>query len=128
MSINPDQLKLIFGPVPKNKNMDRRMLVVDDTFFNVEFLRCQIELIPSMKGRCDYVDSGQKAIDLITKSLAEGAENPLSPGFGLILLDYSMPNMDGPTTAVHICKAYKQYRKEQPNIVCLTAFTEKIFE
>ena len=56
--VSPDQLKLIFGPVPKNKNMDRRMLVVDDTFFNVEFLRCQIELIPSMKGRCDYVDSG----------------------------------------------------------------------
>jgi CheY-like chemotaxis protein len=104
------------------------MLVVDDTFFNVEFLRCQIELIPSMMTRCDYVDSGQKAIDLVKESLQARLDNINGPKYCLILLDYSMPNMDGPTTAIHICNAYKSYNQVVPTIVCLTAFTEKIFE
>lgn len=85
------------------------MLVVDDTFFNIEFLRCQIELIPSMMSRCDYVDSGQKAIDLVTERLKARLTNNNCPKYNLILLDYSMPNMDGPTTAVHICNVYKSY-------------------
>ena len=48
--------------------------------------------------------------------------------YSLILLDYSMPKMDGPTAAQKICELYKQYSAEKPHIVCLTAFTEKIFE
>jgi CheY-like chemotaxis protein len=45
------------------------MLVVDDQVFNIEFLRCQIETIASMQGRCDYIDSGQGAIDLCKENL-----------------------------------------------------------
>ena len=48
--------------------------------------------------------------------------------YSLILLDYSMPTLDGPATAIKICELYKQYLQEIPHIVCLTAFTEKIFE
>ena len=39
-----------------------------------------------------------------------------------------MPKLDGPATAIQICNAYKQNGMETPHIVCLTAFTEKIFE
>jgi CheY-like chemotaxis protein len=52
----------------------------------------------------------------------------------LILLDYSMPNIDGPETARRIFKMYKESSMSsinappKPYIVCLTAFTEKIFE
>jgi CheY-like chemotaxis protein len=48
--------------------------------------------------------------------------------YSLILLDYSMPKKDGPATAVEICKLYKEAGFDVPHIVCLTAFTEKIFE
>lgn len=63
-------LQAVFGPMAKNAIQNRRMLVVDDQVFNIEFLRCQIELIPSMQGSCDYVDNGQAAIDLVAKNLA----------------------------------------------------------
>ena len=78
------------------------MLVVDDQVFNIEFLRCQIELIPSMQGCCDYADHGQAAIDLVANNLKMLKENPTAPKwvYSLILLDYSMPKMDGPATAV----------------------------
>lgn len=39
-----------------------------------------------------------------------------------------MPKIDGPATAVEICRMYKEAGMECPHIVCLTAFTEKIFE
>lgn len=41
-------INAVFGPLAKNAIQNRRMLVVDDQVFNIEFLRCQIELIPSM--------------------------------------------------------------------------------
>lgn len=59
----------ILGPVPKSCVSLNRMLVVDDQVFNIEFLRCQIELIPSMRGRCDYSDCGQTAIDFVKENL-----------------------------------------------------------
>ena len=54
--------------------------------------------------------------------------------YSLILLDYSMPDIDGPETARRIQELYREesevsvYAPPKPNIVCLTAFTEKVFE
>ena len=103
------EIKRVFGPIPKTHMALRRMLVVDDQVFNIEFLRCQIELIPSMQGRCDYVDNGQAAVDLVLENLRIRDLHPELTfwNYSLILLDYSMPNMDGPATAINICKAYE---------------------
>ena len=83
-----------------------------------------------MHGRCDYVDNGQAAVDLVLENLRIRDLHPDLTfwNYSLILLDYSMPNMDGPATANKICKAYAQYKKKPPYIVCLTAFTEKIYK
>ena len=83
-----------------------------------------------MHGRCDYVDNGQAAVDLVLENLRIRDLHPDLTfwNYTLILLDYSMPNMDGPATANKICKAYAQYKKKPPYIVCLTAFTEKIYK
>ena len=53
-----------FGPAIKFSKVkdDSRILIVDDQVFNIEFLRCQLELIPAIKGRCDYVDNGLSAV------------------------------------------------------------------
>ena len=48
---------------------DTRIMCVDDQIFNIEFLRCQLELIPHLHGRCEYADNGQRAIDLVIKQL-----------------------------------------------------------
>ena len=83
-----------------------------------------------MQGRCDYIDSGQGAIDLVKENLRQLVLHPDLAfwQYSLILMDYSMPNMDGPAATIEICKLYKQANLEPPCIVCLTAFTEKVFE
>lgn len=86
-----------------------RILVVDDQVFNIEFLRCQLELIPSLAGRCDYVDNGPSAIRLVNETLVglrKDGSSASSSYYSLILLDYSMPKMDGPMTARKIGELY----------------------
>jgi len=52
-----------------NSPYQPRVLVVDDQIFNIEFLRCQLEMIPSLAGHCDYVDNGIGAIEMVRKNL-----------------------------------------------------------
>ena len=63
-----------------------------------------MELIPSLRGRCDYVDNGIQAIELVRDSLeaVRRLGRASAPQYSLILLDYSLPNMDGPTVAKKI--------------------------
>ena len=88
-----------------------------------------LEMIPSLAGRCDFADNGRAAVKLVQQSVERCRTQPGSH-YSLILLDYSMPEMDGPTTAVEICKLFSEENKSnnttplQPYIVCLTAFTE----
>ena len=62
-----------------------------------------------MQGRCDYVDNGKSAIDLVNENLRMQKLHPNLPfwQYSLILLDYSMPKLDGPATATQIVNAYK---------------------
>ena len=67
-SINLDTSKI--GPLSMSFNSAKsRVLVVDDQVFNIEFLRCQLELIPKLAGRCDYVDNGVQAVRLVSESI-----------------------------------------------------------
>lgn len=83
-----------------------------------------------MQGRCDYADNGQTAIELVSENIRMQKQHPELPywTYNLILLDYSMPKLDGPSTSRMICQIYRDAGFEVPHIVCLTAFTEKIFE
>ena len=84
------------------------------------------------------MDNGNQAIELIRDSLeaVRRLGRSAAPQYSLILLDYSLPNMDGPTVARKIFQLYEvEYLRDvisknlrPPHIVCLTAFTEKIFE
>jgi len=52
------------------------------------------------------------------------------PSYELILMDYSMPECDGPTACQLIRDLYAQkgiLRPDQPYIAMLTAYTEKEF-
>jgi len=106
------------------------VLIVDDQIFNIEFLRCQLDAISQLKGRFDCAENGLNAVKLVRASIdkfkkGEGAESL----YKLILLDYSMPFLDGPATSQTILNLFHDEPRsiQKPYIVCLTAFTEKAF-
>jgi CheY-like chemotaxis protein len=70
------------------------------------------------------------AVSLVKESLEKHAKGDQSALYKLVLLDYSMPLMDGPHTSEAIFKLYADLPSEvpKPYVVCLTAFTEKAFE
>ena len=82
------------------------------------------------------MDNGLSAVELVRDSLRKSRDrhSESTPFYTLILLDYSMPKMDGPTAAMKIHELFDQEKEAKgwiptrPHIVCLTAFSEKIFE
>ena len=44
--------------------------------------------------------------------------------YKLIMLDYSMPELDGPQTAIRIRQVCKEANVAQPYICCVTAYSE----
>ena len=79
-----------------------RVLVVDDTMSNRKML-CRV-----LRSRCsvlEQADDGQKAVDMVKQSLlASDSLSSASPPFDLILMDFVMPVMDGPTAIKEIRK------------------------
>ena len=89
-------------------------------------------MIQELNGRCDFAENGMQAVKFVKDSLENYDEdNSLACLYNLILLDYSMPLLDGPNTAKAIYRLYKSDKwvhLKPPYIVCLTAFTEKVFQ
>ena len=48
--------------------------------------------------------------------------------YGLIMMDYSMPVMDGTVCAKKIRDLLAQHRTVQPRICCVTAYTDQDFK
>ena len=76
------------------------ILVVDDEPINIEIL-C---MMMAAKGyaNTDNALEGAKALELVINRLENGG-----PMYRLILLDFSMPNMDGPSVARAIRNLWK---------------------
>ena len=70
------------------------------------------------------------AVKLVHKSLEKWKSGDKNSLYKLVLLDYSMPVMDGPSTSEAIFNLFvgELRSAQKPYIVCLTAFTEKAFE
>ena len=74
--------------------MNGQALIIDDDFMNIAVLE---SMMKNRKFQTKSVTSGLEAINIMQKrinDLAEGIEDVKM--FKLILLDYSMPEMDGP--------------------------------
>ena len=83
---------------------------------------------------CSTASSGERALELVKERIrkyvdSNGEEQVL---YKLILLDFSMPGMDGPEVSRRIHKMYAESEvvsKEQvPYICCCTAYTEDSFK
>ena len=106
------------------------MLVVDDEPMNVEVLKAMLQekCIPT-----DTAFNGEDAITLVKERLKLVATDT-APMYKVILMDYSMPDMDGPTVVAKIRKllehSYDDFAAEyqQPYICCCTAYDEAGFK
>ena len=63
-------------------------------------------LLKQTKTPCDSVNSGLRALDLIKDRIKSYAEKK-TPLYEIILLDFSMPGMDGPEVAQRILQLYE---------------------
>ena len=80
------------------------MLVVDDEPLNIEILCGMLEARGVMS---DRALGGSQAITLFKKRIEQCKSDPATSMYKLVLLDYSMPDMDGPEVAKEIQNLFK---------------------
>ena len=98
------------------------VLIVDDNSFNIVAIQ---SLIEQFNLQSDYCNDGLEAIKLVQAR----ANDPNQPMYKLILMDYSMPECDGPTATAAIRNYLNEVGqgKYQPIICILTAYSERTY-
>ena len=67
-------------------------MLVADSITRLQYMKKLFEELPELKDRVDFVDNGRAAVNLVQKSYKDGTHL-----YKLILIDYRLPHMDGPT-------------------------------
>jgi len=95
-----------------------RLLIVDDNHKNIKLLMA----ILADLGECEFVDGGKNAISAFNKAWEDWRP------FNLILLDISMPDMDGQQVLSlirEIAAEKKVSAQHRVRIIMVTALSEK---
>ena len=113
------------------------VLVVDDMAFNITALQAQLDMFGVST---EISVSGFHAIECIKRRLCN-MEFGLCGQYKLILMDFSMPDMNGPTTTKAIRDEINRFyhqkgwtiqsedsKQRQPFICCLTAYTQEQYK
>ena len=72
---------------------------------------------------CLALESGAQGIALFKNLISQR-----KPVFKVILLDYSMPELNGPETAIEILRLCREAGCEKPTIICVTAYQDESYE
>ena len=88
---------------------DAQILIVDDELMNLEVHKTMIQNLKSLK--CDTALSGAIALNLIKERLTKVLMNQANM-YNFILMDYSMPRMNGPHTVRKIRELLSQDTNE----------------
>ena len=101
-------------------------LTVDDDLMNVEVIN---QLLEAYGVHSESALSGQRAIDMVKRRIELVQEDKATryQVFKLILLDYSMPEMNGPEVAVEIRRIVGEAGLDQPYICCCTAYGDESY-
>jgi PAS domain S-box-containing protein len=97
---------------------DRRVLVVEDTVSSRELIET---FFGSFAIPCVSVDTGERALELLEERNAAGATDP----FGLVLIDWLLPGINGLDAAVRIRR--REETRELP-IILMSAYAGKVEE
>ena len=103
-----------------------QILVIDDEPLNVEVMRALLE---DQGHLVDSANGGREGLKLVLDRSAL-VKAGLGEMYKLILLDYSMPDLDGPQVA----KAIRAHFEDnglldlRPYICCVSAYTEASFK
>ena len=100
------------------------VLVVDDDIINIEVMRT---LLDAQEIKCDVSQSGEQALQLIEERTKRNTEEGV-PMYKIVLLDYSMPEMNGPEVATKLIHQLKLAKLEKPYICCCTSYSEASFK
>ena len=95
------------------------MLITDDNQFNQLAL---MTLLQQFNLSGDVASDGFEARQLVARRLASGA-----PMYGLIMMDFSMPGMDG-TTCTKKIRELLNGRGLRPRICCVTAYSDREYK
>ena len=99
------------------------VLIVDDSVFNVIALKGSFEQLQFL---CDTSNGGEEALQAVKDLVNAG-----KPVYKLIMMDYSMPDCNGPEATKRIREFLNQRgipRKKQPYICLLTAYSGKSYK
>ena len=102
-----------------------QVLVVDDDTFNVEVIQ---GMLSNSGVASDSCLSGLEGIKLIKQRINQGQAEDGPPMYSLIMLDYSMPAMDGPQFATKVRCLLDLANVSIPFICCCTAYAEASFK
>ena len=76
--------------------------------------------------KSDSCMDGKKTLQMIEQRVSKLKENK-TPMYKIVLLDYSMPDMDGPQVCQELRSILIKELIELPYICCVSAYTEASF-
>ena len=100
-------------------NDSNLVMIADDCSFNIVALQ---SLLLQFNIKSDFCVNGLEAIQLVKE---RQKSRPAKPMYKLILMDFSMPECDGPAATNQIREYLTKKKSEtQPMICCCTAYSE----
>ena len=101
-------------------NINAGVLVIDDNLLNIAAIQ---GVLTEFDVSSQKAVSGKDALRLI-ESRANSYQTDKIPMFALILLDFSMPDMDGPEVFIKFRQFLTDRGFEMPYVCCCSAYTE----
>ena len=97
-----------------------KVLIIDDEPMNITVLK---SLLENENVESESMGSGVKALEHLGDLIF--TRQPL---YKVILIDFCMPGLDGPQTAIHIRELCQDAGRQVPYMACCSAYTESTFE
>ena len=101
------------------ESIESPVLIIDDSNFNIESVKLMLK---QMNITSNSAINGIEGLEKVRQRAKQ-----TDSMYSLILLDYSMPLMDGPQAATKIREELKDAKTPKPFICCLSSYQDQSF-